>query len=113
MAPVTMPPVEEAKSVFSRLGYDVSEDGTRLRAERKWRTVDVVALDGESALGPSPVADGGVETESTLRCFVTWKDYAGDLRSQLERVNPTYDWAVIGVDADAEYDVIRPSETLT
>ena len=112
MAPVTMPPVEEAKTVFSRLGYDVSEDGTELRAERKWRTVRVVAVDGNAPSGPNVLADGGVESDDRLHCFVTWNDYTSDLLTRLERKNLSYDWAVIGVDGDGNYDVVRPSKTL-
>jgi hypothetical protein len=106
-----MPPVEEAKTVFSRLGYDVSEDGTELRAERKWRTVRVVAVDGTSTNGSNAIADGGVESDG-LHCYVTWTEYTSDLLSRLERQNPTYDWAVIGVDGSGDYDVVRPSKTL-
>ncbi|MFB6155029.1 MAG: hypothetical protein ABEJ22_03975 [Haloferacaceae archaeon] len=107
-----MPPVEEAKTVFSRLGYDVSGNGTELRAERKWRTVRVVALDGSFPDEPNVLADGGVEAEGGLRCFVTWSDYATDLLSTLERQNLSFDWALVGVDEDGDYDVVRPSKTL-
>lgn len=111
MAPVSMPPVEEARSVFSRLGYTVSGDGVELRAERKWRTVHVLALDGDVASGPNALPDGGMESDDELRCFVTWAEHAGNVRTYLERIEPTYDWAIIGVDEDANYDVIRPTGT--
>ena len=102
-----MPPVEEARAIFSRLGYAVSGDGVELQAERKWRTVHVTALAGEDTHSAGRVlADGGRE-ETDLRCFVTWHEYTGELRDRLARRGPSYEWAVIGVDdADAEeYEV--------
>lgn len=107
MAPVTMPPVEEAKSIFTRLGYAVSGEGTELRAERKWRTVHVTAVDGESAeSGTCPITDGG-HAEEQLRCFVTWAESATTLRDSLRRLRPGYEWAIIGVDDAGEYEVVR------
>lgn len=111
MAPVTMPPVEEAKQVFSRLGYTVSGNGTELRAERKWRTVQVTAMDADEASAPTRVlADGGRAEGPLLRCFVTWKDYTGDLREQLRQADPGYEWAIIGVDGSDDYDVVRAEQ---
>ncbi|SDZ85574.1 hypothetical protein SAMN04488065_0807 [Haloplanus vescus] len=105
MAPVTMPPVEAAQDVFRRLGYSVERDGVDLRAERKWRTVHVTALDADEASSPDKLrADGGT-TEYRLRCFVTWMEAAGDLRDRLARTNPDYEWAVIGVEDD-DYEVV-------
>ncbi len=105
MAPVTMPPVEEARAIFSRLGYTVSGDGAELQAERKWRTVHVTALAGEDTESAGrALADGGRE-ESELRCFVTWREYTGELRERLESRGPPYEWAVIGVDDEEEYEV--------
>lgn len=102
MAPVTMPPVEEARSIFRRLGYTVSGRGTELVAERKWRTVHVTATtaDAERAL-----ADGG-QADHGLRCFVTWKEYAGELRYRLDGIDTPYEWAVIGVEDDTNYEVV-------
>lgn len=113
MAPVTIPPVEAAKSIFTRLGYTVSGDGTELRAERKWRTVHVTALDAEDVTDETPtLADGG-DDERDLRCFVTYRDVTGDLHDRLDSADPPFEWAIIGVDdgADAdEYDVVRQSD---
>lgn len=110
MAPVTMPPVEAARSIFTRLGYAVSGDGTELRAERKWRTVRVTALDADDASDATPVlADGGDDADD-LRCFVTYREATGDLRDRLEGADPSFEWAIIGVDEpadDDEWDVVR------
>ncbi|SFR60937.1 DUF7116 family protein [Halogeometricum limi] len=111
MPPVSMPPSEEARSIFSRLGYTVSGDGPEFVAERKWRTVQVTVVGTDTKLrGRRALADGGRTREYPLRCFVTWKDTAGDLRSRLTDADPSYEWAVIGVDdADTgEYDVVLP-----
>jgi len=107
MAPVTMPPVEEARKIFRRLGYSVDGDGVDLRAERKWRTVHVTALDADDASSPRQLrADGGT-TDYRLRCFVTWMEAAGDLRDRLSNLDPNYEWAVIGVDDGSDdYEVV-------
>jgi hypothetical protein len=106
-----MPPVEEAKTVFSRLGYTVSGNGTELVAERKWRTVQVTAMDADEASSPTRVlADGGQTEGGSLRCFVTWKDYTGELRDELRRASPSYEWAIIGVDGSDDYDVVRSEQ---
>lgn len=111
MPPVSMPPAEEARSIFSRLGYDVSGDGREFVAERKWRTVQVTVLGADDSLnGRRALADGGEARDYPLRCFVTWKEATGDLRGRLNDVDPSYEWAVIGVDGDdrSEYDVVLP-----
>lgn len=112
MAPVTIPPVEAARSIFTRLGYTVSGDGTELRAERKWRTVHVTALDADDATEEAPaIADGG-DDERDLRCFVTYREVTGDLRDRLAHADPPFEWAIIGVDEaeDDEYDVVHKSD---
>ncbi len=111
MAPVTMPPVEEARAIFRRLGYEVSGNGPELLAERKWRTVRVTALGGDA---DRAVADGGSvrEADHRLQCFVTWADRTGELVDCLRRAAPECEWAVIGVDHDSEeYDVVHGTET--
>jgi hypothetical protein len=100
-----MPPVEEARSLFRRLGYSVDSDGADLRAERKWRTVHVTALDADEASSPRRLRADGGQPEYRHRCFVTWMEAAGDLRDRLSRLEPGYDWAVVGVDGD-EYEVV-------
>lgn len=112
MAPVTIPPVEAARSIFTRLGYNVSGDGTELRAERKWRTVHVTALDADDATDEAPaIADGG-DDDRDLRCFVTYREVTGDLRDRLDRADPPFEWAIISVDDvdDEEYDVVRKGD---
>jgi hypothetical protein len=88
---------EEARTIFAELGYEVSEAGTELRAERKWRTVHVTTEDPEDAA-----------THGQLRCFVARDDQANDVRNRLLDVEPNYDWAVISVDED-DYRVLHPS----
>ena len=111
MPPVSMPPSEDARSIFRRLGYSVSGDGPEFVAERKWRTVRVTAVsDGDDLHSRRALADGGEPTpEYRFRCFVAPKSATGDVRTRLERVDPTYEWAVIGVDDAGEYDVHLPS----
>lgn len=112
MAPATIPPVEAARSIFTRLGYAVSGEGRELRAERKWRTVRVTAVGADDATAEATaLADGG-DDDRDFRCFVTYRAVAGDLRERLEGVEPPYEWAVIGVrDVDgSEYDVVGGAE---
>ncbi|MFC4551234.1 MULTISPECIES: DUF7116 family protein [Halorussus] len=97
MAPVSTPPVEQARSIFSDLGYTVSGDGEEFRAERKWRVVRVTAL----------AESGETPDDGELRCFVTWSDQAQQLRRQLRRTNPAYEWAIISVREGGDYEVMR------
>lgn len=97
MRPVTTSLVEEAKSIFQRLGYEVEESGPELRATRKWRTVYVTTVPPEDA-----------PTHGDLRCFVARADRAYGLRDTLLQATPEYDWAVIGVDEDGDYEVLHP-----
>lgn len=94
--------------MFRDLGYTVSGSGTELTAERKWRTVRVTAMTAEEATeGRRPFTDGGADTADgdDLRCFVTWRDYTGELRSRLEGRNTSFEWAVVGVDDAGGYEV--------
>jgi hypothetical protein len=97
MGAVSTSLIEKARTIFTDLGYEVTENGDELRAERKWRTVHVTTADPEAA------ADHG-----SLRCFVAWADQAVDVQEQLLAVEPDYDWAVISVDED-DYRVLHPS----
>jgi len=98
MPTVSTPPVEEARSIFTDLGYTVSGDeGSEFRADRKWRSVRVTAL-AESDETPD---------DGDMRCFVTWDDHAPELRRKLRRLDPTYEWAVIGVRECGDYEVAR------
>ncbi|WP_318569109.1 DUF7116 family protein [Salinigranum marinum] len=110
MAPVTMPPVEEARTIFRRLGYEVSGNGPELLAERKWRTVRVTATSSRSA---GALADGGTirESDYQFQCFVTWADRTGELASRLRQSAPDFEWAVIGVESGADdYEVVHGSD---
>ena len=110
MAPVSRPPSEDARAIFRRLGYNVSGDGSEFVAERKWRTVRVTAVsDGDDLRGRRVLADGGEPTtDYRFRCFVAPKPATGDVRNRLRSVDPTYEWAVIGVEDGGEYDVHLP-----
>ena len=101
MGTVSTPPVEQARSIFSELGYTVSGDGPEFRAEREWKVVHVSAI---SEPGETP--DSG-----TFRCFVTYRESAESLERHLTRLNPDYEWAIISV-SDDDYDVIRAPPTL-
>jgi len=105
-----MPPVEEARSIFQRLGYSVSGQGTEMLAERKWRTVRVTAMASEDEVhGRRAVADGGRDSGHDLRCFVTWKEYTGALRDRLRTIETPYEWAIIGVEDEGGYEVVQGS----
>ncbi|PSP89522.1 hypothetical protein BRC90_04110 [Halobacteriales archaeon QS_4_69_34] len=99
MGAASTPPTEQARSIFTELGYTVSGNGTELRAERKWRVVRVTAV-----AEPEETPDSG-----DLRCFVTWKRHAEALRERLLDEKPDYDWAIIGVDDTGDYEVIHPT----
>jgi len=102
MGAVTTSLDEQARSIFDDLGYTVSRTGTELRAERDWRVVTVSVLDSQD-----PIPDGG-----ELRCFVTHRGEAPHLGRRLDRRDVTYDWAVIGVTDDGDYEVVRhPGDT--
>ena len=88
--------VEEARSIFTRLGYTVSGDGVEFTAERDWKVVRVTAM----AEPTDPPESGG------LRCFVTRQCDAREVRRRLVRADPDYDWAIISV-ADDDYEVVR------
>jgi len=100
MATASIPPTTEARDVFRELGYTVSEGGQEFIAERKWRRVLVTVLCMDDDDLDPYLTDGG-ETPR-LRCFVTWRNRAGDLRDRLVSKKPPYDWAVIGIEADGE-----------
>lgn len=85
----------EAKSIFSDLGYDVSSDGTGFRATRKWRVVEVTPM-------PEPCEP---PTAGELRCFVTWAESVSAVERRLQRADPDYEWAIIGVADEGDYDV--------
>lgn len=98
MGSVTTSLVDEAERIFTDLGYEVTEDGNELRAERKWRTVRVTTAAPED-----------VPEEGPLRCFVARDGEAAGVQERLLTAKPDYDWAVIGVDETGDYQVYHPS----
>ncbi|KAB1198718.1 MULTISPECIES: hypothetical protein [Haloferax] len=114
MAQASMPPVQEARSIFGRLGYTVSGDGPQMLAEHKWRTVQVTALSSREASECRPVlTDGGDDAGYRLRCFVTWNDHIETLTERLRGVDLPYEWAIIGVSNGGtdDYEVVRGANT--
>ncbi|MFB6170752.1 MAG: hypothetical protein ABEJ06_06345 [Haloarculaceae archaeon] len=97
MRDATTPLDETARSIFTDLGYTVTENGSELLAERKWRTVRVTTAD------PCDAPEHGA-----LRCFVAEEERAHDVCEELLETKPDYDWAVLGVDDAGEYEVYHP-----
>ena len=97
MGAVSTSLIEEARTAFQELGYEVTDEEDELRAERKWRTVYVTAADPSEA-----------NTHGRLRCFVARPDRASDVRDRLLDLEPDYDWAVITIEED-ESSVLHPS----
>ena len=98
MGDVSTSLAEQAESIFTDLGYAVSNDGTELLAERKWRVVRVTLDEPES-----------VPTAGTFRCFVTRSDDASTTCRRVATADPNYEWAVIGVEDDGGYEILdRP-----
>lgn len=91
------PPVQQARSIFADLGYELAGRGQTFSATRAWKEVRVTAVTD------SP----DTETSPGYRCFVTWSDLVEDVGKRLEETDLEGDWALIGVDADGEYEVAR------
>ncbi|ELY58359.1 hypothetical protein C491_08489 [Natronococcus amylolyticus DSM 10524] len=89
--------VEQAKSIFADLGYTVEGTGPVFRAERKWKVVHV-----------NPVLEPGTlpSAAGQFHCFVARPEDADSLERELERTDPSYEWAIIVVDGD-DYQVER------
>jgi len=102
MAAVTTPLAEHASSIFADLGYTVSRTDDELRAERKWRVVHVTLSEPAT-----------IPTEGQLRCFVTDSESATTTYRRVAVEDPEYDWAVIAVEDDDDYEVYRPSSEPT
>ncbi|MFC6962199.1 DUF7116 family protein [Halocatena marina] len=98
MGVVSTPLLDEARSIFTDLGYTVSNAGTELRAERKWRVVYVTASN------PDETPEHG-----ELRCFVTREDHASSLCDDLLARAPEYDWAVMGLTDTGGYQIHHPT----
>ncbi|QLG51121.1 DUF7116 family protein [Natrinema halophilum] len=90
--------VEQARSIFAELGYTVEGNGPEFRAERAWKVVHVnTVLEAEEF----PSSSSG-----QFHCFVAEPDDVDDLETQLERIEPEYEWAIIVVDGE-DYQVER------
>lgn len=87
---------ERARSIFNNLGYTVVGDGHEFRAKRDWKIIDVTVTETLDEL----------PTAGSLRCFVTPKRSASELRRHLRQIDPEYEWAIISVD-DEDYRVER------
>ena len=97
MAAVSTSLDEQARSIFDDIGYTVSRTDDGLRAAHKWREVGVTVLTDELT----------VPETGEMHCFVTRASNAERIGDRLERRDVPYDWAVIGVHEDGDYDVIR------
>ncbi|WP_254535159.1 DUF7116 family protein [Halomarina litorea] len=97
MGVVSTPLLDEARSIFTDLGYTVTELGSELRAERKWRIVYITAD-----------APDEVSEDVDLRCFVASANRATRLRDDLLDRAPDYDWAVMSLDGSGTYEILHP-----
>jgi hypothetical protein len=99
MATVTASLQDRAESIFRTMGYRVSTADGELRAERKWRVVSVTPIPdpGAGTVSDSPL---GSDSGTDLRCFVTWTEHLPVVERHLERHEPDYEWAVVGVHDD-------------
>ncbi|AGB16096.1 hypothetical protein Halru_1488 [Halovivax ruber XH-70] len=97
----TTPLAEQARSIFTDLGYVVDGDGPEFRAERAWKVVHV---------STTQTVDDGDTAE--YRCFVAEPADVDALERRLERRQPAYEWAIIVADGD-EYQVERAPPVLT
>lgn len=97
MARGSTPPVDEARTIFTDLGYTVTGNGPEFSARRDWKEVRVTAI----------AEDEDTPETGSLRCFVTWREQTGQLRRKLRSDDPEYEWAVIGVEDGGDYEVAR------
>ena len=101
MSTVTTALREEAETIFTDLGYTVTPQGSEIRAERKWRVVQVTPM----AEPETPEEPEEPPQSSELRCFVTFADAVPTLERKLTRECLEYEWAIIGIRDDNEYIV--------
>ena len=97
MGTTRTPPDEQARSIFDGLGYEVAGTGSEFSATRDWKEIRVSAVSD-----PSVRVDGG-----RYRCFVTWAEQTEALQERLDSEDPGFEWAVIGVSEDGDYEVAR------
>lgn len=86
-----------ARSIFEDLGYTVEGSGDEFSARRDWKQVTVTTV-ADTTDAPS---------SGSMRCFVTNEDTARDLERRLDTEDPEYEWAIISVRDDQEYEVVR------
>lgn len=97
MGAVITPRADRVTSIFDDLGYTVSGNGPRLRAERKWRVVTI-------SLGrPETIPDDG-----EFHCFVATTGEASDVYREVAATDPDYEWAVMRMGED-DVEFLRPS----
>jgi len=101
MGTVSTQLASRARTIFDELGYIVSGEGHELRAERKWRVVQVTPM-------PEPTE---APRSGTYRCFVTWDDHVGELRDRFRGQDLDYEWAIVGVRDDGDY-AVREATTI-
>lgn len=94
---------DRARSIFEELGYTVTWEGGELRAERAWKTVSVTTVHDTDDPGRSGNGD--------LRCFVADDTVAEEVHRRVRRRDPEYDWAVIAVGSEGDYEVLRSTTT--
>ena len=106
MGSVTTPPVEQARSIFADLGYTITTQGssTEFRAERDWKVVKVTPVSSPEEAPPGEPGE--------YRCFVTHQPEETRLRRYLQAVDPEYEWAIIAIGDESEYDVVRAPPTV-
>lgn len=106
MGPVNTPPIEQARSIFDQLGYEITTNGANddFHAERDWKVVHVTAL--------SELTDVDDEESYMLRCFVTYPQIVSSLHRKLSDANPSFEWAIISIDDTNNYQVERAPPTL-
>ena len=98
MGVVTTSLAERVTSIFDDLGYTVSGTEPRLRAERKWRVVDITLQPPES-----------IPESGDFHCFVAPQGEASALYEEVRDVDPGYEWAVMRVDDEGDVEFLRPS----
>ncbi|GAD52937.1 hypothetical protein MBEHAL_1697 [Halarchaeum acidiphilum MH1-52-1] len=102
MVPSSTPPSDEAREIFTDLGYEVTGDaGNSFRAAREWKEIDVLAV----------TDDVRTEGDDRMRCFVTWNDHVDRLERALVAEDHGEEWAVIGVAENGDYEVARAPPT--
>lgn len=98
MGAVTTSLAERATSIFDDLGYTVSGTGSRLRAERKWRVVNISVGDPET-----------IPSSGEFHCFVAPEGKAIDVYRTVATADPDYEWAVMRVEGDSDVEFLRPT----